>query len=160
MAIRGYAAPEAGKAFSQAADLCWQAGDERQLFNALGGLVGFHMIRGEPPTARIAAEELLSLAEKLRSPAHLQSAEYAMGEVLFHMRELQQALAHSHQAISLYDPKIHRFRPIHDPGVAGLAVAACVLWHLGYPRTKPRRESKRLSGWPGSSTILSVSRLQ
>jgi len=144
MAIRGCAAPEAGKAYFQAADLCRQAWDDRQLFNALGGLVGFHMIRGELPTARIAAEELLSLAEKLRSPAHLQSAEYAMGEVLFHMRELQQALAHSHQAISLYHPKIHRFRPIHDPGVASLAVAACVLWHLGYPDQASKRIQEAL----------------
>jgi len=37
MAIKGYASPEAGKAYARAVELCQLAGEDRQLFNALGG---------------------------------------------------------------------------------------------------------------------------
>ena len=133
MAIKGYAAPEAGKAYGRALELCRQVGEARQLFSVLGGLVGFYGIRGESRTARELVEQLLRLAQKLQSPAHLQSAHYGMGEVLFHLGELSQSLTHLKQAIALYDLQNRRFRAMQDAGVACLAIAALTLWGLGYP---------------------------
>ena len=133
MAIKGYAAPEAGKAYGRALELCQRVGEARQLFSVLGGLVRFYGIRGEARTARELVEQLLRLAEELQSSAHLQSAHYSMGEVLFNLGELPQSLIHLEQAIALYEPQNRRFRAMQDPGVACLAIAALTLWALGYP---------------------------
>jgi class 3 adenylate cyclase/predicted ATPase len=151
-AISGYAAPEAGKAYGRALELCEQGGQTRQTFSILGPLAGFYLIRGDLQKARQLVEQLLSQAQELQSPAGLQSAHYGMGEVLFRLGDLSKALKHLKQAIDLYKPDMdayvalpprrtgpqlfaaaRRLRLLQDPGVACLAIAARTLWCLGYP---------------------------
>jgi class 3 adenylate cyclase/predicted ATPase len=145
MAIKGYAAPEAGKAYARARELCRQVGETPQLFSVLGGLAAFYMIRGELRTGRELVEQLLRLAQSLQDPALLQSAHYGMGEVLFDLGELPQSRTHLEQAITLYDPKKRRFRASHDPGVACLSIAALTLWSLGYPDQALKRMQESLT---------------
>ena len=70
MATKGYAAPEVEKAYTRARELCQQVGETPQLFPVLWGLWVFYLMRGELQTARELGEQLLSLAQsvKTRSP--------------------------------------------------------------------------------------------
>jgi predicted ATPase len=145
IAIRGYAAHEAGEAYARALDLCRQVGETQRLFPILGALAGFNLIRGELVAARELAEQLLRLGSGLQKPALLQSAHYGMGEILFELGELRQSRKHLEQAITLYDPRKRRYRAFHDPGVACLAIAALTLCALGYPDQAVKRIRESLS---------------
>ena len=145
MAIKGYAAAEAGKAYGRALELCQQLGETPRLFPVLGGLLAFNMMRGELRTARELAGQLLRLAQNLQTPALLQSAHYGMVEVLFELGELAQSQKHLEQAIALYQPRRRRVRAFHDPGVACQAIAALTLWTLGYPDQAVKRIRESLT---------------
>jgi predicted ATPase len=145
MAIKGYAAPEVGRAYARARDLCRQMGEAPQLFPVLGGLATFYVIRGELRTGRELVEQLLRLAQSLQNPARLQATHHGMGEVLFDLGELLQSRTHLEQAITLYDPQKRRSRAFHDTGVACLSVAAFTLWSLGYPDQALKRTLESLT---------------
>jgi predicted ATPase len=132
-AIKGLAAPEAGKAYARALELCRQVGETSQTFPVLGGLAHFYIGRGELRTTREVAEQLLRLAKTFQSAADLQFAHFTMGTVLFSFGEFPQSQTHLEQAIALYDPQKPRSLAPFDPGVACLGVAARTLWALGYP---------------------------
>jgi class 3 adenylate cyclase/predicted ATPase len=133
IALKGYAAPEAGKAYDRALELCGQVGETPWLFAATLGLQGFNMMRGELDTARQLAEQLLSMAQKLQNPVLLQSAHYQMGELLYNLGELAKSREYLEQAITLYDPEKDVLSPVYDGGVLCLGAAAVTLWLLGYP---------------------------
>ena len=136
MTARGFAAPEVGEAYDRALELCQQLSDKTQLFSVLAGLMGFSMTGGKLHRAHELGEQLLSLAQHLRSPGLLLWTHYLSGETLFYLGELALAREHLTQAIALYDPQKHRSytsRGSQDPGVACLSVVARTLWHLGYP---------------------------
>jgi TOMM system kinase/cyclase fusion protein len=135
IATKGFAAQEVEKTFTRARELCRQVGDTPQLFLVLRGLWAFYNTRSELQTARELGEQFLSLAKGVHDPALLLEAYRALGRTLFDRGELTLARASLEQGIALYDPLQHRshaFRYGYDPGVAGLACIALVLWHLGY----------------------------
>jgi class 3 adenylate cyclase/predicted ATPase len=137
IAARGYAAPEVGKAYTRARELCQQIGDTAQLFPVLGGLWQFHLVRAEYQTVRELGELVLSLAQNGRDPTFLVEAHDALGQALCLLGELGQAQAHLEQGLLLYDPQHHRVLTLlcggEDPGVACGVFAAFTLWLLGYP---------------------------
>jgi predicted ATPase len=63
LAANGWGAPETGRAYARARELCERLGEIRQLFPVLWGLTVFHINRGEPNAGRGVAEEMLRLAE-------------------------------------------------------------------------------------------------
>jgi class 3 adenylate cyclase/predicted ATPase len=146
MAVKGYAAPEVGKAYARALELCRQVDEIPRLLSVIGGLLAFNMMRGELRTARELGEQLLRLAEK--RPPSLTYAHQQMGEVLFYIGELPQAREHLERAIALYDnPRRRLLSPINDPGVMCLSIAAITLFVLGYPDQALKRiqESRTLA---------------
>lgn len=145
MALKGYSAPEVGKACGRARELSRQVGDARRLVPALVGLEAFYVIRGEVRVGRELADQLLRLAHSVQNAALLQSAHYGMGEVLYHLGKLTESRAHLDQAIALYDP--HKRRPylFHDPGVTCLSIAGLTLWSLGYSDQARQRMQESLS---------------
>jgi class 3 adenylate cyclase/predicted ATPase len=141
----GYAAPDAGKAYARALELCRQAGETPKLFRVLVGLAVFYSGRGELGTARELAEQALSLAQNLQTPEFLQPAHYQMGVVLYWLGELPQSRTHLEQAIALYDPQKRRVSALYDLGVSCPAVAAFTLHWLGYPDQALKRIRESLS---------------
>jgi class 3 adenylate cyclase/predicted ATPase len=137
MATKGWAAPEIGKTYARARDLCRrQISEAPERFPALWGLFSFYLVRGELRTARELAEQLLRLAENGRDPGLLVEARFALGSTLFWLGEPCIAREQLDQAIALYDPERHRAHAFlygQDPGVGCLSVAAGALWSLGYP---------------------------
>ncbi|MBI3301420.1 MAG: hypothetical protein HYZ72_04985 [Deltaproteobacteria bacterium] len=91
MAIKGYAAPEVGKACARARELCRRVGETPQLFSVLGGLAAFYIIRGELRTGRELVEQFLRLAQSVQDPALLQMAHYA-GRSLVRSRRVDRVL--------------------------------------------------------------------
>jgi class 3 adenylate cyclase/predicted ATPase len=136
MAIQSYAAPEVGKAYTRARELCRQIGETPQLAPVLYGLWIFHLVRAELPTAYEAAEQLLRLGENTQDPALIMEGHHAMGQISYCMGKFAAARDHLEQAIALYDSRpssAHAIRPVQDPGVMSRGYAAWCLWHLGYP---------------------------
>ncbi len=136
MAIKGWAAPEVGKAYARARELCQQVGATPQLFPVLYGLCGFYTNRAELSTARELGEQFLTLTQSVQDPALLMEAHYALGQVLFRLGEFALAQEHVEQGVALYNPQQHRSHAFlygQDSGMACLLYAALALWHLGYP---------------------------
>jgi TOMM system kinase/cyclase fusion protein len=136
MVVKGQAAPEVGRAYARARELCQQVGETPQLFQVLRGLWYFYLHRLELRTARELGEHLLTLAQQVGDPALRLEAHYALGNTLNCLGEFAVAQAHFAQGIALYDPLqhcSHAFRYGQDPGVFCLAYAALTLWFLGYP---------------------------
>jgi DNA-binding SARP family transcriptional activator/predicted ATPase len=133
---KGYSAPELGKAYARARDLCEEGCEADQLFLVLYGLWGHNLVRGDLRIARDLAEQSLSLAEKTGKAAFLMEAHRMMDEASFHRGELVAARQHLEQTLALYDPQQHRAHAYvygQDPGVATLSHGSWILWHLGYP---------------------------
>ena len=120
MATRGNGAPEVGRAYARARELCQQVGETPELFPVLFGLWRFYYVGGELQAAREVVEQLLELAQRQRDPALLLEARRALGGTLHHLGEFAPARACLEQSIALYDPQQHRthaFQYARDPGI-------------------------------------------
>jgi predicted ATPase/class 3 adenylate cyclase len=149
MTIKGFAAPEAERAFTRARGLCERLGDPPELFPALFGLWAVYLIRAELGAAHELAEQLLRRAQSARDPALLLLARYALGNTSLWMGKLLAAREHLEKAISLYDRERHwplTFRyGGFDTGVGCLTYAAWILWHLGYPDQALKRGNEAIA---------------
>jgi len=147
-AIKGFAAPEVGKAYARALELCQREGQTSQLVPVLRGLWEFHELRAEYEKARELGEELVTLAGRLQDPGALLVAHDVMGDTLFWLGEFAAARSHLEQGAALYDVRhrqSHIFLYGYDSGVACLGFGAWALWFLGYPDQALRRAQEALS---------------
>ena len=147
-AIKGFAAPEVGKAYARALELCQREGETSQLVPVLRGLWEFHELRAEYGTARELGEQLLALAGRVQDPGALLVAHDVMGDTLFWLGEFAAARSHLEQGAALYDVQqrqSHIFLYGYDAGVACLGFGAWALWFLGYPDQALRRAQDALS---------------
>jgi predicted ATPase len=134
MALQGLSSPAVERVYARARELCQQIQGASEIVPVLVGLWRFYLARGEHPTARALAEQLLQLTGNVRDHALLLEAHRPLGQTLFYLGELAPARAHLEQAIALYDPPQHRthaFRYGHDAGVACLCHLIEALWCLG-----------------------------
>jgi DNA-binding winged helix-turn-helix (wHTH) protein/predicted ATPase/Cdc6-like AAA superfamily ATPase len=148
MAIKGYTAPEAKKAFDRARELCRQVGETPQLFPVLRGLAMVYSVLADHQTTRELAEQCLSLARQAQDPILFLGAYLELGASLFHLGDFDEALRHLEQGIALYD---HQKHSSHAPlygynfGIACFARAASALWFLGYPEKALKRICEALT---------------
>src|SRR5262249_34566152 len=68
IATEGYAAPEVGRLYLKARELCRQLGEPPDLSEVLWGLWTYYAVRAEFGTARQVAEELLRFATRFPYP--------------------------------------------------------------------------------------------
>ncbi|MBI3800513.1 MAG: AAA family ATPase [Deltaproteobacteria bacterium] len=145
---KGWAAPEVGRAYARAQELCRQVGETAQPFPVLWGLWVFYLNRGELETAHELGEQLLSLAQNIQDPALLLEAHLALGYALYFLGEFIPAREHSEQGVALYNPQQHRSLAFlyggTDPGMVCRALAAQALWSLGYPAQALKRSNEAL----------------
>jgi predicted ATPase len=148
-AAKGPAAPELGKIYTRARELCEQLGDPPQLFQVLWGLWAFYLVRGDPTTARELGGQLLTVAQDARDPALLLQAHYTLGLASVNLGQFASAREHLEQSLSLYDPLHHRVQAFRygafDPKVAALSFTALVYWVLGYPEQALGRSREALA---------------
>ena len=134
-ATKGWAAPDAGKVYARARELCGQIGDTPQLFPALYGLWAFYAVGADFKAAHEMAKQLLTLAPSAEDTAFLMQSHRAMGLTLTQLGEFVSAREHQETAMALYDPQQHRAHIALlglDGGVACLACDGWGLWFLGY----------------------------
>jgi predicted ATPase len=136
LATRGFAAPEAGRAYMRAHELCAQLGETPQCFAVLRGLRRVYFARGEVARMNAVAEEQLRLAEQSAEPLLLAEARTVVGFAAAYNGNLAAARVHLEQGMALYasaQPRASGSAVGEDPGVICGAHMAVVLWLLGSP---------------------------
>jgi predicted ATPase len=163
ISAKGHAAPETGRAYTRAHELCRQVGDQGRLFPLLFGRWVFHMVRAEHAAAQDIAMELLRSAERAGDAAGLVVGHRAAGIGSLWRGELVEARGHLERTLAVYDPERHRSLAsayAYDPRLAGLAGLAFALFQLGYPEQAVARcraaveAAERLSHPAGLAYVL------
>lgn len=145
---KGFAAAEAGQAYTRARALSRQVADSPQLAPVLLGLWVCYHVRAELQTAHELGEELLRLAHRWHDPSLRHQAHHALGITSTDVGAFTEALSHLEQAVALYTPEQHRTHTelsVYDTGAVCLAFAAHNLWYLGYPDQAARRNQEALA---------------
>jgi predicted ATPase len=134
-ATKGFGAPEAGRVYARARELCQQIEDNLELFPVLRGLATFSLLQAELQMAQELAEQLLSLAQRQPDPVFLPFSRQMLGTPLFWRGELAPARAQLEQGMARLQPQHHALVVSHgfDPVVVCHSYMAWVLWLLGYP---------------------------
>jgi predicted ATPase/DNA-binding winged helix-turn-helix (wHTH) protein len=150
VATKGQAHVEVESTFVRARELCHRLGDSPQLSLALGGLLGFYVVRSQLKAAWNVGEQLLALAERQPDTPLRVVAHWALGQTLLFQGALIPARAQLERGIALYEPQAPRALGLHagfpgDLGVFCRCFAAHTLWHLGYPDQALRRIREALS---------------
>jgi predicted ATPase len=147
-ATRGYAAPEVGRTYARARELCRQIEGTPQLFPVLWLLALFYAAQGKHRTAYETSEQLLDLAEQAQDPVSIALARYMLGPSLLFLGELARARDHLEQVIAFYDPQQHHslaFLYGQDLGVSCLSFGSWALWALGYPEQALKQSQEALA---------------
>jgi DNA-binding NtrC family response regulator/predicted ATPase len=145
---KGYTAPEVEEVYARARALRASAGDSQQILLAMFGLWRFHISRAELETAHDLGQECFALAQRLRDPALLVNAHFALGVSAFHMGRFAAALADLERGIAIYDPARHAslaFFHGAEIEVACRCYAARTLWFLGYPDRALEQSDKAMA---------------
>jgi DNA-binding winged helix-turn-helix (wHTH) protein/tetratricopeptide (TPR) repeat protein len=135
IATEGYAAPEVGRLYQNARELCERLEATAEMSQALWGVWTFHTLRAELSTALGIAREFLWLADRLGHPDLLMRGHWAMEITCTHQGDFGPALEHYVRALALYDDG-ERHHPNVDPlnpGVAMRSFAAWCAWFVGQP---------------------------
>lgn len=157
----GYAAPEAGAAFTRAAALCRDLGDNASLTPMLYGQFMFHLNRAEIEPAHKVAVEQVELAERTGDQQTNLIGIRAIGTTAMWRGLFVDARAHQERSLELFDPERER-RQLgaysHDPLVSILSNLAWILLALGYPeqalaRSEAAVEEARRLGHPVSLAV-------
>jgi DNA-binding SARP family transcriptional activator/predicted ATPase len=147
-ATRGYTAPETGRAYTRAYEICQQIGETPQLHPALVSLGVYYYAQGEVQKSLKLTERSLRLAQRMEDPLMVATSRWLLGVYLLNMGELRAALEHLEYVIAFYDPEEHAglaFTMAQDPGVSALAWASQTLWLLGYPDQALERSREALA---------------
>jgi class 3 adenylate cyclase/predicted ATPase len=148
IAAKGFAAPETGRAYARACELCRELGDIPKLLPALYGQSVVHWQRAELAAAHEVARELLDLAEEQGEAAAEVVGHRILGTFLFQLGRLAESLAHSESALALYDPvrdRSSRFVYAIDSRVVCLLWLSQALLALGYPEQAQVRQGEALA---------------
>jgi len=136
LAIKGYAAPETGHAYTRARELWEQLGSPSEFLRVPYGQSLYHMNRSEFDVAQSLAEDLLRLSRQRNDSAGLILGHYSSARSLGFTGNLPQWQSHLEAALALYDPICHRSL-IEDAGfhiyVGARANLAIVLLLRGFP---------------------------
>ena len=137
IAAKGFASPEAMRAYARARELCRGLGDVSDVFPALYGQSVFHFQRGELVAANELAQELLRLAEERGEVGAQVTGHRLLGATLSQLGRLTESRDHFTAALGLYDPVRDRssaFVYAVDSRVISLSWLSHVFAVLGYPK--------------------------
>ncbi len=134
VAVKGYGSADVEPVYLRARTLCKEVGNIRQLFIVLVGLWNFYWVRGEFDTARDVAYQLLDLAEQTKDNTLRLRAHAAMGELLFHVGELNASHQHLKKGIEFTKATSRSTLATQIPEVVGLCYASWTHWHSGFGR--------------------------
>ena len=135
MAAKGYASPEAIRAFSRAHELCAEFGSDSNIFPVLFGVWLFELTRAHHDDAGRTAVEFLERTRLIGDAGDRAAAHFSMAVSGVHLGDLPRALLHSEEAIRYFgdmkDPDATAFEYGVELGAASYAYSAWCLWLLG-----------------------------
>jgi class 3 adenylate cyclase/predicted ATPase len=134
--VKGYAAPETGRALGRARELWEQLGSPSEFFQVSYAQSLYHEIRGELNLAHRLDQELLLLSRQRNDRAGLVLAHQSLGRNLMFAGRLASSRSHLEEVLALCDLNSdHSFvrQAGAYPEVASQAFLAIVLFCLGYP---------------------------
>ena len=155
IAVRGYAAPEAGPVLSRARELCERVGPSTLLFGILLGTWEWRLVRGDIRSCLDLADDGMTLAEGVDDPGMLMEALFMRGATKFYRAEFADARACHKSAVGLYDDRERTKLWVavtgHNASVTHRCYLALALWHLGYADQAMAmdRETRELAGTIG-----------
>lgn len=136
IATTGFASDEVGEVYDTARELCELMPDNPDLFPVLMGSWVFFLVKGDLENSRRYADQMLQLGKQTGDDNLLVEAHYALGNSLYWLGELEQALGHLEAADGLYDEKKHRAHILlfgQDPGVTARCYLSFTHWMMGNP---------------------------
>jgi predicted ATPase len=135
-ATRGFGAPEVGRVYGRARELCQKVGESPRLFPSLFGMWLYYANRELQPAKKIG-EQLRTIAQRAQDPELNLQAHHALWTTSFTLGNFVKAREHAEQGMIIYDPQQHRSHAFiyggHDPGVCCRYFGATAMWFLGYP---------------------------
>jgi predicted ATPase len=168
IAVKGYAAPETGRAYAQARELWEQLGTPSEFLGAPYGQSTYHAQRGEFDRAQRLAEDLLRLSRQRNDAAGLVLGHFSAGRNLMFVGRFASSRSHLEQVLALCDPIPHRSL-VHQAGihpqVGSQAYLGVVLLCLGFPdralaqSSAAIAEAQRRAHPPSLAVSLSVGTL-
>jgi class 3 adenylate cyclase/predicted ATPase len=126
----GVGAAETARALARAQALSTQLGDMQQLIAILLVEVVNTFGRGETRAAQVLAEQLVVATRQDGGTFARTWAEYLAAVCAFLLGDLDAAIVHGEQAMSLYRPEDHRGWPA-DPAVLARSIVSYVAWQQG-----------------------------
>ena len=148
LASKGFAAPETGRAYARASELCRELGDTSEIFPALYGRSVVHLQGGELAAAHEVARELLRLAEERDDAAARVAGHRMVGSALCQLGRLIESRDHFEAGLALYDPARDRtsaFVYAIDSRVMCLSWLSHLLVVLGHPEQAAARNGEALA---------------
>jgi class 3 adenylate cyclase/tetratricopeptide (TPR) repeat protein len=152
LAIKGYAAPEPGEAFSRARQLCEQLGRSPQLGQVLLGQFSFRCVRGELGQADHHAAEIRHFGAAENDPTWKCIGSTASGCISLFLGNFADARAYFEYYLSVWDPKYRGFETGPADGYVTsllyLSRTLLCLGHLDQARLRCEQaltEARRLS---------------
>ncbi len=138
MAARGYASPEAIRAFSRARELCAEIGDDSIVCPVMFGVWLFELTGANHANAGRTADEFLERARLIGDAGDRLAANFTVSVSNVHLGNLGQARQHSEEAIRFFSDMTdaaatHRaFEYGVELGAGSYAYDAWCSWLLGY----------------------------
>ena len=140
--VKGFAAPETGRAFARARELWEQLGYPTEFFHVPVGQVNYHALRGELDLALRLNEELLRVSSKRNDPVGRLLSHISLGANPDVSRRFASSRSHFEEGLALNDPlarclfdewaaRVGRGQAISL--VSGRGNLGIVLFCLGYP---------------------------
>jgi len=166
IAVKGFAALEAGHAYSRARELWERLGSPSEFLQIPYGEARYHLNRGELLFAQRLGEAALRLSRERNNSAGLLLGNHLSGAILMLTGKFALSRPHLEEALALYDPISHRsfvqqfgiHCQVVVPAFLGIA-----LFCLGFPDQALARSSRalgeprRLAHPPSLGVYLSVS---
>jgi tetratricopeptide (TPR) repeat protein len=164
-AVKGFAAPETGRAYARARELWEQLDCPPEYLHIPYGQSRYHMYRGELEMALRLDEDLLRLSSQRDDSARLVQRHVSSGRNLMFAGRSTLSRSHLEAALALYDPIVHRSL-VHQvgahPHVSSYTYLGPVLFCLGYPDPALTQsnaavaEARRLAHPPALAASLTV----
>jgi len=160
-AVKGFAAPETGRAWSCARKLWEEQGSPQEFINIPFALAAYHGLRHERDLALSLIDDVLRLSHQRNDASGLILAYSEIGENLMFAGELASSRSHLERALAIRGPSFQPAFFTHDPLVPARGNLAIVLFCLGYPdqawaaSRATIAEAQRL-GHPASLTLSRI----
>jgi hypothetical protein len=163
--VKGFAAPETGRAFARARELWEQLGSPSEFLQVPYGQSFHHAFRGEFELALRLDEELLRLSRQRNDSSGLVLGHVSSGRNLMVLGRFASSRAHLEQTLAVYDPISHRSlvqKVAVHPHVGSQAFLGIVLFCLGHPDQASAQsnaaiaEARRLAHPPSLAAAWSI----